>query len=189
MIKDSGTRTWIYFDHRNFDNTPAEEEIGCNLPFVYDNKGNALTSTKPDGSFYYKYDHSLQKLVVDSDLGELNSDIPQTVYDFATKALADCKAAGYTEYFIAFSSHGGGFDGFGGDENTRRLEGSQSNKNIASALGDALRDNGIDKFDIVGFDACLMSAYGVLDDFKSVTKYFLASEEVEPGHGRCTTME
>eukprot|EP00526_Cylindrotheca_closterium_P004735 CAMPEP_0113607506 /NCGR_PEP_ID=MMETSP0017_2-20120614/3423_1 /TAXON_ID=2856 /ORGANISM="Cylindrotheca closterium" /LENGTH=783 /DNA_ID=CAMNT_0000516119 /DNA_START=44 /DNA_END=2395 /DNA_ORIENTATION=+ /assembly_acc=CAM_ASM_000147 len=184
MIKDSTTRTWVFFDHRNFDTTPVEEEIAENLPFVYDSQGNALSSTKPDGSFYYTYDHTLQKLVVDSDIGETNSDVPKTVSDFATKALADCKQAGSTEYFIAFSSHGTGFEGFGGDENIRRrLEGVQTNSDIVSALRTSLDANGIDKFDMIGFDACLMMAYGALDDFKSVSKYFLASEEVEPGHG------
>ncbi|CAJ1934045.1 unnamed protein product [Cylindrotheca closterium] len=185
MIQDITTNTWVYFDHRNFDTTPVEEEIAENLPFVYDSQGNSLSSAKPDGSFYYRYDHALGLLVVDSDLGELNSDVPQTVYDFATKALADCKASGSTEYFIAFSSHGTGFEGFGGDENTRRrkLEGVQTNNDIVSALQMALDDNGIDKFDVIGFDACLMMAYGALDDYTSISRYFIASEEVEPGHG------
>ncbi|KAL3928668.1 MAG: hypothetical protein SGBAC_012550 [Bacillariaceae sp.] len=185
MIQDPTTTTWVYFDHRNFDTTPVQEEIGISLPFVYDGQGNPLSSEKPDGSFYYFYDHTLQKLIVDSDLGELNSDVSQTVYDFATRALGDCKAAGSTEYFIAFSSHGSGFEGFGGDENTarRRLGDVQTNTDIMSALRSALDDNGIDKFDVIGFDACLMMAYGALDDYKSLSKYFIASEEVEPGHG------
>lgn len=186
MIQDPTTTTWVYFDHRNFDTTQVEEEkIGFSLPFVFDDQGNPLSSEKPDGSFYYFYDHTLQKLIVDSDLGELNSDMSQTVYDFATRALGDCKAAGSTEYFIAFSSHGTGFEGFGGDENTarRRLGDVQTNTDIVSALRSALDDNGIDKFDVIGFDACLMMAYGALDDYKSVSNYFIASEEVEPGHG------
>lgn len=159
-----------------------------NFSYVFDASGNELNREKPEGAVYITYDHSLGKLVINRDLGEKNSDIPQTLYEFVSTAIADCRNRGSTEYFIAFGSHGAGFDGFGGDENKRRrLEGSQSNQDIVSALRRALNQYNIAKFDVVGFDACLMTAYGALDDFKSVAKYFLASEEVEPGHGMLVT--
>ena len=54
------------------------------------------------------------------------------------------------------------------------------------ALKKALEDvNGApDKFDVIGFDACLMSAVGSADEYHEVAKYLLASEPVEPGHGK-----
>ena len=42
------------------------------------------------------------------------------------------------------------------------------------------------KVQVVGFDACLMSALGAADDFMAVADNLLASEAVEPGHGKLT---
>jgi len=39
------------------------------------------------------------------------------------------------------------------------------------------------KFDVIGFDSCLMQSFDAADDYSSVGKYYLASEQVEPGHG------
>jgi len=36
---------------------------------------------------------------------------------------------------------------------------------------------------VIGFDACLMQAVDAVDDFRSIIKYYLASEATEPGHG------
>ena len=101
--------------------------------------------------------------------------------------MTDCVAKGKSERFIAFSSHRGAFSGFGGDANTgerRRL--TQSNQYIDGALVAALADveGAPEMFDVLGFDACLMSYYTALDDYHQITKYYLASEAVEPGHGK-----
>lgn len=136
------------------------------------------------------WDHDLDLMVVDTTLAtEQNGDDPQTVIDFVTHALTDCVARGTTEYFVAFSSHGGGWGGFGGDDNTRRGRRSltQTNMNLAKALEESLAavDGAPAIFDVLGFDACLMSAVGALDEFHTTAKYLLASEATEPGHGKC----
>jgi hypothetical protein len=41
----------------------------------------------------------------------------------------------------------------------------------------------LDKFDILGFDACLMMAFEAVAKFSKYCDYYLASEELEPGHG------
>jgi len=123
-------------------------------------------------------------MVVDRTLeGEKNSDDPKTMSDFLITALTDCVNKGATEYVIVFASHGGGFYGFGGDENQRRM--SQSNSNIVDTLTFALKTvkGAPSKYDVIGFDSCLMQALGAADDYSSITKYYLASEAVEPGHG------
>jgi hypothetical protein len=129
-------------------------------------------------------------MVVNQTLAEeLNGDHPDTVYQFLKAALTDCVAQGAAEYFVAFSSHGGGFLGFGGDENIRRgqrsLAQQQPNDYIVTAMTQALQDvNGApDFYDVIGFDACLMQAVGVADDYRKIAKYILATEAVKPGHG------
>ena len=192
LIRSSSLTSWIYFDHRNFgDSFWSFDDINDRLSFVYNKDGSERTGGKPEGSFYFRYDHDLGKLIIEEDLGELNSDSPQTVEDFVDTGLADCISRGSEEFMIVFSSHGGGFLGFGGDENIRRnLQGKsrnlvQANNQIVGALRSSLEKNlgSGSKFDVVGFDACLMQALGAADDFKSVAKYLLASEETEPGHG------
>ena len=101
---------------------------------------------------------------------------------------------------------GGGYAGFGADDNEplRRLAagklqenqlarpislhrwlGYQSNLSIRDAISAALSSvvGAPAVLDVLGFDACLMQSVGALDEFKSITRYFLASEAVEPGHG------
>ena len=186
LIKSTSVTSWIFFDHRNFRND--DEDIRTPLPFVFNKDGSAQVGTKPQGSFYFKQDHALGKLVIEESLGEVNGDDPETVRAFASRGLADCKANGAEEYMIVFSSHGTGFAGFGGDENIRNRKLVQTNANIVGALRSALDDNlGVtSKFDVIGFDACLMQAFGAADDYSSVARFLLASEEVEPGTGKIT---
>lgn len=145
--------------------------------------------------------------------GERNSDNPQVMYDFMTHALEDCVSQATGEYFMIFSSHGSGFTGFGGDENLplfqqqgdtavnaqeqatgksnpdnnlfRGRQLKQRNQRIVNAIAQALEDveGAPDKLNVLGFDACLMTAIGAIDEYRDVAEYFLASEAVEPGHG------
>lgn len=39
------------------------------------------------------------------------------------------------------------------------------------------------RLSLLGFDACLMGSYDVLEALAPLTHFFLASEENEPGHG------
>jgi Clostripain family len=88
---------------------------------------------------------------------------------------------------------GGGFAGFGGDENApevRHRKLLQTNQAIATAVRAALDSNpgGPTKLEVLGFDACLMQSLGAADDYQPVADYILASEAVEPGHGEWHTV-
>ena len=152
-------------------------------PNTVDSFGNALTSSFT-GSRYITYDPSLGRMRVDTELaGEQNSDTPSSIQNFLQRALADCLPNGYDSLMAVFSSHGGGFAGYGGDENGRKL--LQTNAAIASGIRSALSNaGGPSKLEVIGFDACLMQAVGAADDYKDIADYLLASEAVEPGHGK-----
>jgi len=62
-------------------------------------------------------------------------------------------------FFLTNSSHGGGVFGFGGDESG--YAGILSIKSIRTQLTNALAANNVPKFDMIGFDACLMQSYSV----------------------------
>jgi hypothetical protein len=176
VIAGDELRVWIYYDALN--------QGGQALPSTVDANGNAVGGTFT-GSRYITYDPGFGSMMVDTELpGEQNSDTAQQVEDFLSHALSDCLDNGYDSLMAVFSSHGGGFAGYGGDENARRKL-LQTNANVASAIRAALDGNSDapDKLQVLGFDACLMQAVGAADDYMSVADYIIASEAVEPGHG------
>ncbi len=72
--------------------------------------------------------------------------------------------------------HGTAYVGIGQDTNFK-------NDHIKlSELGGALKNANV-KFDIFGFDACLMACIEVAKAIKDFGTYMVASEEIEPGHG------
>ncbi len=79
--------------------------------------------------------------------------------------------------FLTFWNHGGAYTGFGNDEvfNYDSLS--------LSDIENALAESNIGKFDLIGFDACLMGSMEVARFISPHAKYLLASEELEPGHG------
>jgi hypothetical protein len=76
---------------------------------------------------------------------------------------------------LVFSAHGGGYTGFGGDDNVgRRRRLSNSNIDIANAIDDALVAASVPgiKLDVLGFDACLMCSYAALAEYQYLTTYY-----------------
>jgi hypothetical protein len=192
-IVDPSLTTWVYFDARNFNDQEAVIRVyeDGNTVFteplqnVYNADGTPLT-LKESGSSYMTWDHNLGKMIVERTLeGEVNSDSPYTVFNYLVVALTDCVAKGATEFMFVMASHGMGYMGFGGDDNIRRRHLTQENAIVAGAIYAALNDveGAPEQLDVLGFDACLMAAVGALDDFTPITKYYLASEAVEPGAG------
>jgi hypothetical protein len=194
-ISDPSLTTWVYFDGRNFNDEQAisgyydddgSYVITSPLKNVFNADGSDRTE-KEAGSNYMTWDHNQGKMIVERTLeGEVNGDSPETVYEYLLVALTDCVAKGANEFMFVMSSHGGGYYGFGGDHNVRGRHLTQQNADIAQAITKALNDvdGAPEQLDVLGFDACLMQAFGALDDFTSVTKYYLASEATEPGEGR-----
>eukprot|EP00928_Gymnodinium_smaydae_P019078 TRINITY_DN17290_c0_g3_i1.p1 TRINITY_DN17290_c0_g3~~TRINITY_DN17290_c0_g3_i1.p1 ORF type:complete len:809 (-),score=117.60 TRINITY_DN17290_c0_g3_i1:137-2488(-) len=161
----------------------------------YDAAGAQRTS-EVQGATQYKLTDG--KLKVESGAfsgNEVDMDSAATMESFLKDVVPKCKAAGTDAYFLQGGSHGAGFFGFGGDEkksrrlNTissggRRLGGDMMGiRAMASAIENALKASSIPKLDMIGFDACLMASVSVMKAFHNVSKYLLASEPTEPGHG------
>jgi Clostripain family len=189
-VQDPSIITWVYFDARNLGSVDEEApDILEPLQGVYNADGTALTD-KFEGSRYFAYDHSQDKMVIETILAdEQDSDNPATLSTFVQHALTDCVAKGTSEYMMIFSSHGGGFAGFGADDHERRVRGRilnyQSNLSILTALQDSLKAlaGAPTQLDVLGFDACLMQSADALDEYREIAKYYMASEATEPGHG------
>lgn len=81
-------------------------------------------------------------------------------------------------YFLILWDHGGGtLSGYGYDEKNPSSS-SMTLEKINKALADAKC-----KFDIIGFDACLMATLETALVCNEYADYMIASEEVEPGTG------
>ncbi len=112
------------------------------------------------------------------DLGEVNMADPGVLANFISWGV---KAYPSEKYMLVFWDHGGGWIGFGWDDTSNREKLTLAKLN--TGLSNGLSAAGIAKFDVIGFDACLMATVEVLQNLKAFGSYFIASEELEPGHG------
>jgi hypothetical protein len=116
------------------------------------------------------------KITVLEDLGEINMDVNSNLEDFIKTYLPK-----YTYDFCALVlwDHGGAFYGYGGDETEKRMFLYE----IHIAIYNGLTAAGKTKFDLFGFDACLMADIEQIYYSSLISDYYIASMELEPGHG------
>jgi len=113
------------------------------------------------------------------DLGEINTADPATVRMFIQR-LEEQPAQ---RSAVVFWDHGSSWS-FGSDDSARNA-GSMSVADIAAQFRVNPRDaaSGYERFDLVGFDACLMSSLEALAEFQPVAPLYVGSAELEPGDG------
>ncbi len=113
-----------------------------------------------------------------SDLGDVNSADPALLAQFIAEGIEQNRAG---HYALIISDHGASWPGIGPDE------GSDNDvldlAELTSAVSSGLEQAGVDKLDLLGFDACLMANYEVASAVASLADRMVASQELEPGHG------
>lgn len=143
--------------------------------------------------FYVTRDSDLQRIGSQelADIGEVNMADGNTLIDFVTWAVATYPA---DKYVLIMSDHGMGWPG-GWSDPDPRVRGNTSFP-LGSALGNQLylheldealaqirRQTGIEKFELVGMDACLMGHLEVFSMLASHARFAVASQETEPALG------
>ncbi len=113
------------------------------------------------------------------DLGELNMGDPAHLSNFIAWGVSSFPAR---RYALIFSDHGGAWPAFGSDESAETGN-YLDMKKFKQAMSQGLKRAGLSKFDVIGFDACLMQTLETAATFRPFADYFIASEETEPGHG------
>jgi len=143
--------------------------------------------------FYVTQDNDLQRVNSQhvEDLGEVNMSDGETLVDFVTWAVDTFPA---DKHVLIMSDHGMGWPGGWSDP----APGGRADPSIplSSAIGDELflmeldealgeiRDQtGIEQFELIGLDACLMGQLEVFDALAPHARYAVASEETEPALG------
>jgi hypothetical protein len=112
------------------------------------------------------------------DLGETNTGDPKHFEDFLVWGLQNFPA---DRTGIILWNHGGGWEGFGGDESFNKD--MLSLPEIESAVKNAFARTNTQRVAFFGFDACFMGSYEVARLMRPYAHYMLASEELEPGVG------
>ncbi len=114
-----------------------------------------------------------------NNLGNRSMGKQSTLQDFLVWGVKNYPAK---KYAVIFWDHGAGAKGFGYDENNGRNDPTLSIKEINGALKAATVASK-QKFELIGFDACLMANIETATGIKDYASYMVASEELEPGHG------
>lgn len=112
------------------------------------------------------------------DLGRLNTGDPNVLAGFIEAGIREYPAANYA---LIISDHGASWPGVGGDES--HDHDSLTLAELDQAIGQGLRAAGVDKLDLLGFDACLMATFEVASTMAPYADRLVASQELEPGHG------
>ena len=114
-----------------------------------------------------------------ADLGNQDTTDPNTLADFISWGVRTYPSA---HTALILWDHGGSWQGgFGEDDGSGGV--TMSVAKIKTGIASGLASAGLARLDLLGFDACLMSTFEVLESLKPYTRYYLASEETEPGKG------
>jgi hypothetical protein len=190
--------TWLVMLYQNADDEILEEDIFIDLneaeiigstdavtivsqidrfDGAYDGDGDWISTKR----YFVNQDNDLETINSEEleDLGEMDSGDSNTLVEFATWAINTYPA---DNYVLILSDHGAGWSGGWNDDDPN--EGSSfSMQNIDDALGQIIADTGIDAFELVGFDACLMGQLEVMSAIAPHARYAVGSEETEPSLG------
>jgi hypothetical protein len=112
------------------------------------------------------------------DYGDVNTGDPNVLAAFISESIKAYPAAHYS---LIISDHGASWPGVGGDESADHD--SLTLAELDQAIGAGLQEAGVDKLDLLGFDACLMATFEVASTMAAHADRLVASQELEPGHG------
>ena len=116
------------------------------------------------------------KLVEMADWGEVNMGDPATLKRFLDTAMKQFPAK---KYALIFGDHGAGWPGACSDES------HHDDKLTMTEIHDTLKSlpKSASRFELIGFDACLMGNLECAFSIAPFAKVMVASEELEPGYG------
>lgn len=112
------------------------------------------------------------------DLGETNTASRTAITAFVAWAVQSFPA---DRYVLILWDHGGGWPGYATDDTSTAPP--IPAEDLRQALQDIQAQAGIQRLDMLGFDACLMATLEIAHELAPFARYLVASEEIEPGQG------
>ena len=209
--ENDSDETWLVLTYQDADDQALEQDIFIDLNEMerigstnqvrivsqidryrggYSSPGDWTSARR----YLVLYDDDLNRVGSEmlQDLGEVNMADGDTLVDFVTWAVQTYPS---DHYVLILSDHGMGWPGGwsdpspgGRDSGTAPLiqqlrEDSIFLSEMDDAFAQIQRNTGIEKFDLIGMDACLMSQLEVYSMLEPYARYVVASEETEPGLG------
>ncbi|MFC2029914.1 clostripain-related cysteine peptidase [Chloroflexota bacterium] len=209
-LSDSDGETWLVMLYQDADDKILEQDILVDLNEA-ERVGSSdrvhmvaqidryRAGYRGDGDwasakrFYITQGDDLQRVQSQevADLGEVNMSDGETLVDFVSWAIETFPA---DKHALILSDHGMGWPGGWSDA----APGGRGDPNIplSAALGDELflmeldqaleetrARTGLDKFELIGLDACLMGHLEVFSALAPHARYAVASQETEPALG------
>ncbi|HEU5102892.1 MAG TPA: clostripain-related cysteine peptidase, partial [Roseiflexaceae bacterium] len=113
-----------------------------------------------------------------ADLGELNMGDPRTLVDFTTWGIKSYPA---DHYALIFWDHGASWPGVANDDSSD--SDMLTLPELSGALAEVRKRTGVQKLDLIGFDACLMGQIDVLQSVAPYGHVAIGSADLEPGEG------
>jgi hypothetical protein len=184
----------IYVDLNEAERVGSSERVNIvaqidRFAGAYQGDGNWTGARR----YYVTQDNDLNTLnsQIAQELGEINMAGGESLVDFIQWSAANFPA---DHYVLILSDHGLGWPGGwsdpvpGGSDSSRAPLASRLGDNIyLMELDQALQQSreiaGIDKFDLIGMDACLMGQLEIMAALQPHARYAVASEETEPSLG------
>jgi hypothetical protein len=143
--------------------------------------------------YYVTQDSDLNSInsEVAQELGEINMGAGESLVDFVQWSVTNFPA---DKYVLILSDHGMGWPGGWSDPSHQGSDSSRApmvsrlgNHIYLMELDEALRASreaaGIDQFEIIGMDACLMAQLEIMAALQPHGRFAVASEETEPALG------
>ena len=208
--RSTGGQTWLVMLYQDADNKMLEEDIYLDLNEAertgssdrvhivsqidryrggYSGESN-WTSTK---RLYVTTDNNLNRVGSQemSDLGEVNMGDGETLVDFVIWAIETFPA---DRHVLILSDHGMGWPGGWSDtdppvqqETSSPIASRVGNQlylnELDAALGEIRSRTGLERFELIGMDACLMGHLEVFESLQPHARYAVASQETEPALG------
>ena len=148
--------------------------------------GEAVSADDWTDTRRYRIQHDDDLTAVTSELvaelGEVNMGDPLALADFITWGEVNYPA---NRYALILWDHGAGWNGIAFDSDTADFGEPDflSLGDLNGALTRALPPAGMDKLDLIGFDACLMGQLDVFQTLVPFADFAVGSEELTPGSG------
>ena len=119
-----------------------------------------------------------EEILQSVELGELNTGSADELAGFVAAGIQQFPA---DRYALIIWDHGAGWPGMGPDETDG--EDILTLPEMGEGITKGLEVAGVERLDLIGFDACLMGTFEVAHAMRDVADVMVASEELEPGHG------
>ncbi|HEY6074752.1 MAG TPA: clostripain-related cysteine peptidase [Anaerolineales bacterium] len=193
--KDQGLDQDIFTDLNEAERTGSTDRVRIVAQIDRARNASNARSWSSAKRFYLTRDADLHTVHSQqlADVGQVNMADPNTLIDFATWAISTYPS---DHYVLIMSDHGMGWPGGWSDPAVQTSSSSDRRIPLAASIGNLMFLNdidkalgtirsqmGIDKFELIGMDACLMSQLEVLDALAPHGRYAVVSEETEPALG------